>query len=41
MVGMKDNRGFEEVIEVGDSEVEESEAIYKFFETIDNLKPTI
>ncbi len=41
MVGMKDNRGFEEVIEIGDSEVEESDAIYKFFETIDRLKPTI
>ena len=41
MVGMKDNRGFERVIEVGDSEVEEAEAIYQFFETIDNIKPTI
>jgi len=41
MVGMKDNRGFEKVIEIGDSEVEESEAIYKFFDTIDLLKPTI
>jgi len=41
MVGMKDNRGFEKVIEIGESEVEESEAIYEFFETIDKLKPTI
>ena len=41
MVGMKDNRGFEKVIEIGDSEVEESEAIYEFFETIEKLKPTI
>ena len=41
MVGMKDNRGFEQVIEIGESEVEESEAIYEFFETINNLKPTI
>ena len=41
MVGMKDNRGFEKVIEIGDSEVEESEAIYEFFDTIDLLKPTI
>ena len=41
MVGMKDNRGFEKVIEVGDSEVEESEAIYEFFETIYELKPSI
>ena len=41
MVGMKDNRGFEKVIEIGESEVEESEAIYEFFETISTLKPTI
>ncbi len=41
MIGMKDNRGFEKVIEIGESETEESEAIYKFFETIDLLKPTI
>jgi len=41
MVGMKDNRGFEKVIEIGESEVEESEAIYEFFDTIDMLRPTI
>jgi len=41
MVGMKDNRGFEKVIEIGESETEESEAIYEFFNTIEKLKPTI
>ena len=41
MVGMKDNRGFEKVIEIGESETEEVEAIYEFFETIDTLRPTI
>ena len=41
MIGMKDNRGFEKVIEIGDDKLEESNAIYEFFETIDNLKPTI
>ena len=41
MVGMKDNRGFEKVIEIGESETEESEAIYELFETIYNLQPTI
>ncbi len=41
MVGMKDNRGFEKVIEVGDNDTEESEAIYQFFEAIDSIRPTI
>jgi DNA polymerase elongation subunit (family B) len=41
MIGMKDNRGFEKVIEIGDSEVEEAEAIYQFFEAIYELKPSI
>jgi len=41
MIGMKDNRGFEKVIEIGESETEEVEAIYEFFETINNLRPTI
>jgi len=41
MVGMKDNRGFERVIEIGDDTREEVEAIYEFFDTIDKLKPTI
>ena len=41
MVGMKDNRGFEKVIEIGDNDLEESEAIYKFFETIQEIQPSI
>jgi len=41
MIGMKDNRGFEKVIEIDDNDLEESEAIYEFFEIINNLKPTL
>ena len=41
MIGMKDNRGFEKVIEIGDNDLEESEAIYKFFETIQEVQPSI
>ena len=41
MIGMKDNRGFEKVIEIGDNDLEESEAIYKFFETIQEIQPSI
>ena len=41
MIGMKDNRGFEKVIEIGDNDSEESEAIYKFFETIQEVQPSI
>ncbi len=41
MIGMKDNRGFEKVIEVEDNDYNEILAITEFFETIDKLKPTI
>jgi DNA polymerase elongation subunit (family B) len=41
MIGIKDNRGFEEVIEIEDDDYSEILAITKFFETIDKLKPTI
>ena len=40
MIGIKDNRGFEKVIEIND-DLSESEAIYEFFDIIDELKPTI
>ena len=41
MVGMKDNRGFEKVIEVEDNDISETEAICEFFEYIHELKPTL
>ena len=41
MVGMKDNRGFERVIEVKDDDQSEKDAIIQFFETIDIIRPTI
>lgn len=40
MIGMKDNRGFEKVIEIKD-DISEVEAIVEFFETIHKLRPTI
>ena len=41
MIGIKDNRGFEKVIEIDDTPEAEIEAIYKFFDTIDEIKPSI
>jgi DNA polymerase elongation subunit (family B) len=41
MIGMKDNRGFEKVIEIEDDDYSEILAITEFFEAIDKLKPTI
>jgi|LakMenE18May11ns_1017448.scaffolds.fasta_scaffold9959649_9 DNA polymerase elongation subunit (family B) len=39
-IGMKDNRGFEHVLDI-DSDDEERNAIYTFFNIIDELKPDI
>jgi DNA polymerase elongation subunit (family B) len=41
MVGIKDNRGYEKVIEVKDTPESEIEAIYEFFDIIDEIKPSI
>ena len=40
MIGMKTNKGFSQVIECSDEE-QEREGIIKFFNTIDELKPSI
>ena len=40
MIGMKTNKGFRQVIECSDEE-QEREGIIKFFNTIDELKPSI
>jgi DNA polymerase I len=41
MIGVKDNRGYEKVIEVKDTPESEIEAIYEFFDIIDEIKPSI
>ena len=41
MIGIKDNRGFEKVIEIEDTPEAEIEAIYEFFDIIDKIKPSI
>jgi len=41
MIGIKDNRGYEKVIEVKDTPESEIEAIYQFFDIIDEIKPSI
>ena len=41
MIGVKDNRGYEKVIEVKDTPESEIEAIYQFFDIIDEIKPSI
>ena len=41
MIGIKDNRGFEKVIEIEDTPEAEIEAIYEFFDIIDEIKPSI
>ena len=41
MIGMKDNRGYERVIEIPDNDESEKEAIYEFFDEIAKLKPSI
>lgn len=41
MIGMKDNRGYERVIEIPDNDEAEREAIYEFFDEIYKLKPSM
>ena len=41
MIGIKDNRGFEKVIEIKDTPEAEIEAIYEFFDIINEIKPSI
>ena len=41
MIGMKDNRGYERVIEIPDNDESEKEAIYEFFDEITKLKPSM
>jgi DNA polymerase elongation subunit (family B) len=41
MIGIKDNRGYEKVIEIDDKPESEIEAIYQFFDIIDEIKPSI
>jgi DNA polymerase elongation subunit (family B) len=41
MIGVKDNRGYEKVIEVKDTPEAEIQAIYEFFDIIDEIKPSI
>ena len=38
MIGIKDNRGFEKVIEIDNTPEAEIEAIYEFFDIIDEIK---
>ena len=41
MIGIKDNRGYEKVIEIKDTPEAEIQAIYEFFDIIDEIKPSI
>ena len=41
MIGMKDNRGYERVIEIEDNDESEREAIYEFFDELYKIKPTM
>ena len=41
MIGMKDNRGYERVIEISDNDESEREAIYEFFDELYKIKPTM
>jgi len=41
MIGMKDNRGYERVIEIPDNDESEKEAIYEFFDEIAKLRPSM
>ena len=41
MIGMKDNRGYEKVIEIPDNDESEREAIYEFFDEVSRIKPTM
>lgn len=41
LIGCKNNRGFEKLIEAGEDDESERQAIIEFFNTIDELKPSI
>jgi uncharacterized protein YprB with RNaseH-like and TPR domain len=41
LIGCKNNKGFEKLIEAGDDDESERQAIIELFNTIDELKPTI
>jgi len=41
LIGVKDNRGFEELIEMGDDDVSEITGIFRFFQIITELKPSL
>lgn len=41
MIGIKDNRGFEKVIEIKDDDESERQGIIEFFEIINKVRPTI
>ena len=41
MIGMKDNRGYERVIEIPDNDESEKEAIYEFFDEVIKIKPSM
>ena len=41
MIGMKDNRGYEKVIEIPDNDESEREGIYEFFDELSKIKPTM
>lgn len=41
LIGVKDNRGFEELIEIDDNDVSEITGIFRFFQLITELKPSL
>jgi DNA polymerase elongation subunit (family B) len=41
LIGVKDNRGFEELIEMGDDDISEITGIFRFFELITKIKPSL
>lgn len=41
LIGVKDNRGFEELIEIEDNDVSEITGIFRFFQIITELKPSL
>jgi DNA polymerase elongation subunit (family B) len=41
LIGCKNNKGYEKLIDVADDDESERQAIIKFFDTIDELKPTV
>jgi DNA polymerase elongation subunit (family B) len=41
MIGVKDNKGYEELIEIEDNDISEIRGIFRFFEVILELKPSL